>query len=370
MRERPARDQRALRGLARPAEPESDGPAWVVDRLCQEIRAALGVEQVRPIPADSAVALAAAAAGRALESEDGVVVPLLAEDRVLGCVAAEGVAGLDASGLRLVTSLGRLAAALADEAAQGDRCEAALTRLRGADRAKSDFVSTASHELRSPVAVVHGLASTLHLRSSELVPEQVRELAGALHAQSARLLGLIDQLLDLSRAESGSLAVRRRRFAARDWLASLLARLDPDVSDKVEIRIDPRLELETDPDALERVVGNLVVNAVRHGRPPVVVRVVDTCDFRLVVEDAGDGIDPALAGEVFNRFTRGEGSRQAGRGAGLGLSIARSYAEALGGSLHYEDARPHGARFVLRLDDALPAAGAVEPQRSIRAHVR
>jgi signal transduction histidine kinase len=370
MRERPARDQRALRGLARPAGPEPHGPAGVVDRLCEEVRAALGVEDVRPIPTDSAIALAAAAAGRALESGDGIVVPLLVEGRVVGCVAADGVSGLGPSGLGLLTALGRLAAMLADEAEEDDRLEAALTRLRRADRAKSDFVSTASHELRSPVAVVHGLASTLHLRAAELVPEQVRELTGALHAQSARLLELIDQLLDLSRAESGALAVRPRRFSAREWLESLLVRLDPDVSDKVEIRIDPRLELEIDPDALERVVGNLVVNAARHGRPPVVVRVGDAGGFCLIVEDTGDGVEPGLVGEVFNRFTRGEASRQSRRGAGLGLSIARSYAEALGGSLHYEDAEPHGARFVVRLDDALPAAGDGEQERSVRVRVR
>ena len=114
--------------------------------------------------------------------------------------------------------------------------------------------------------------------------------------------------------------------------------------------IDPTIEMVTDPDAFERVVSNLVVNALRYGRPPVVVRVRAKDAFRLEVEDRGVGVDPELVPQLFDRFTRGRHERSAGlAGAGLGLAIASSFANALGGDLRYEAVPSSGARFVLRL---------------------
>ena len=101
-----------------------------------------------------------------------------------------------------------------------------------------------------------------------------------------------------------------------------------------------------DPDALERVLSNLIVNALRYGAPPVRVSAEGAGSTRIVVADAGAGVPEELQPRLFDRFTRG---RRDVAGSGLGLSIARSYAELLGGRLRYEHAVPHGARFSLTL---------------------
>jgi signal transduction histidine kinase len=104
-----------------------------------------------------------------------------------------------------------------------------------------------------------------------------------------------------------------------------------------------------DRTVLERVVGNLVTNALRYGAPPIrIVARQDDTHLRLSVQDNGDGIDPEFVPSLFDRFQRSDKARQSGTGAGLGLSIARLYARAHGGDLVYEpDA--DGARFDLVL---------------------
>jgi signal transduction histidine kinase len=118
----------------------------------------------------------------------------------------------------------------------------------------------------------------------------------------------------------------------------------------VRIDVDPGIELVTDPIAFERVAANLILNALRYGTPPVEVRGEGREPFRLVVEDRGEGVPAEFVPDLFERFSRSDDTRRAGiPGAGLGLSIARAYADALGGRLEYEDADPHGARFILSL---------------------
>ena len=113
----------------------------------------------------------------------------------------------------------------------------------------------------------------------------------------------------------------------------------------VRVEIPDDLEIVTDAEALDRVVGNLVTNALRHGAPPVVIHAQAGQPFRLTVRDHGTGVDPAFADRLFDRFARGGRARGS---AGLGLAIARSYAYALGGDLRYARADP-GACFELVL---------------------
>jgi len=109
-----------------------------------------------------------------------------------------------------------------------------------------------------------------------------------------------------------------------------------------------------DRNVLDRVIGNLITNAFRYGQPPVIVSAERTDNhLRVTVEDRGGGVPAAFVPDLFERFSRSEGSRAAAVGTGLGLSIARSYARAHGGDLVYEDAEPTGASFRL----VLPANG-------------
>jgi signal transduction histidine kinase len=223
---------------------------------------------------------------------------------------------------------------------------------RTVDRLTYEFVSIASHELRAPIAVVHGIAATLDARVDELPDEQVHALLGQLVVQTDRLRDLADQLLDLSRIESGGAAGPPERFDPREVLAELVPRIAGDHAADVHVLVEPGRMLVADPVAFERVAANLILNALRYGEPPVVVRAEsDPC--RLVVEDRGPGVAPEFVPRLFERFSRSDESRRsAAPGSGLGLSIAAAYANALGGELAYEPAQPSGARFTL----SLPAA--------------
>lgn len=359
----PDRLPRELRVLYEVARVVGDGPhphGEALARVTACVRDEFAFERVRFVrrrgePGDEE-ALADARVARAAVVRDGrVAVPLFVGGECTGFLVADrGGDRLDASRgeLQLLSAVGLLAGLLVAQAEQASRLERALEELRRANDLKGEFVSIASHELRSPIAVVHGIATTLHERYDDLDEEKRRALRGALLEQSARLRDLAEQLLDLSRVDAGRLRLDSRPFRPREAVESLLPRVAADRLDDVEVELDPRVELVCDPAAFERIVGNLLANALKYGQPPVLVRGRDGDGyFRLAVEDRGPGVEPALVPELFDSFTRGEDARRKGTiGAGLGLAIARRYAEALGGELLYERGREGGARFVLVLE--------------------
>lgn len=235
--------------------------------------------------------------------------------------------------------------------ADQDESAAALERLQQLDERRSRFVTLAAHELRAPATVIHGISTTLAQRDG-LDARQVALLHDLLHEQTGRLVQLMDQLLDLSRLDEGAVPIERRRVRLRERIERLVAATAGSRAGEVEIRVDPELQASVDPNALDRIVGNLVSNALRYGHAPVCVA-ADRSDrhVRLTVEDRGPGVSPAFQPRLFERFAR---DTDASGGAGLGLSIAQQYAVAHGGQILYERGDPHGARFRV----VLPAAAA------------
>jgi signal transduction histidine kinase len=228
--------------------------------------------------------------------------------------------------------------------------ENVLSELVESDTLRNEFVALASHELRTPISVVHGIAATLHLRGDELQSEQIHELQEVLFEQTGRLRDLADQLLDLSRIDSQPLRVEPEPFHPRERLDELLPRIAAGRLDEIDVKVDPEHEVTTDAVAFERVAANLILNALRYGRPPVEVKAEHNHEYRLVVEDRGDGVAPEFVPRLFERFSRSDEVRRKGApGAGLGLAIASAYARAVGGRLRYERARPRGARFTFTL---------------------
>ena len=232
--------------------------------------------------------------------------------------------------------------------------EARLAEFERLDELKSQFISLASHELRTPIAVVHGIAATLHLRGDELSGDQLHELRGTMYSQSCRLAELTEQLLDLSRLDAQAMVLNPERFRPRERIEELLTRIAPDRMDEVEVGVEPRLEVVTDPHAFERVVANLLTNALKYGAPPVEVRTHPREIIELIVEDHGPGIPDEFVPLLFERFSQAEPTTVNRQGAGLGLAIAKSFAAALGGDLRYEPA-PSGARFYFDLPRELAA---------------
>jgi two-component system sensor histidine kinase MtrB len=271
--------------------------------------------------------------------------PLITRDRALGVIHAGTLHPrkfTDEEAELLLFVAQRIALGIERVQVQED-----LVRL---DRTKSDFIAVASHELRNPVTVVRGIAETLHLRGPGLTPDEDTELKQMLYAETVRLAELVDQLLDLSRLDANAIRVRPRRFSVRKRLDQLLLAAAGDGASSVQVRVPSELEAVVDPDVFDRVVSNLIANAVRYGGPPVTVAAEQRdSHLRVTVEDRGTGVPDDFVEHLFDRFSRTGGSGGADGGAGLGLAIAQSFATAHGGCVLYEAAEPRGARFQLVL---------------------
>jgi signal transduction histidine kinase len=275
-----------------------------------------------------------------------LVLPLLSQERCIGFLTADHGGEpfeLDSSAAELLRTIGALVASFLESAL-------AQKELRRLDELKTNFIALASHELRTPAAVIYGIGATLHLRGSELNDQQLTDLRRALYDQSERLSRLVDQLLDLSRLEAKAIRIRPESIRVRSRVEELVASLVPERAASIELIMPAELEAISDLDAFDRIVSNLITNALRYGEPPVRIQAErQDRHFRLAVEDSGSGVNPEFVPELFERFTRSEESARSAQGAGLGLSIAQSFARAQGGDLIYKPIQPSGARFELVL---------------------
>jgi signal transduction histidine kinase len=238
---------------------------------------------------------------------------------------------------------------VADRAAIGiDRARVHSEILR-LDQMKLNFVAVASHELRGPAAALYGAAITLRERGDTLSADTRALLEQTIFEQAERLRRLTEQLLDLSKIDAKAIPIMPRNvgvFGVIDEVVDAVGR------EGVSIDVPRELEAVADPLVVERVVTNLLVNALSYGEPPVVVRAEQRDrHLRIAVEDGGPGVAQDLIPRLFERFERGRD----GDGSGLGLAIAKAYARAHGGDLIYDPA-DRGARFELflpvRSDDA------------------
>jgi len=230
----------------------------------------------------------------------------------------------------------------------GERVAIAIERARlheelvQLDQLKLNFVAIASHELRTPATSVYGVLKTLAERGDELTPELREELLQAGVEQGERLRRLLGELLDLSRLDARAIGVEPRPVVLKAVLADVVDGVLPS-SGAVELDIPDDLAAVVDPLVLDRVISNLLANAARYGLPPIRIEAQQRDrHLRVTVEDSGPGIPEELEGRIFDRFARGKGET----GHGLGLAIARAYAQAHGGDLVY-DPRARGARFEL-----------------------
>ena len=275
-----------------------------------------------------------------------VIVPLVSDGRCLGFLTCDerGEAfSLDAAEVDLLTTFGTLIAAFLERAIEHGE-------LRRLNELKSQFAALASHELRTPVAAIYGAVRTLDAREQVLSGEQQAELRRMLSQQSKRLFELVENLLDLSRLEADSLRISPTEVDVGERLEEIVDAVF-DRNREVRIEVPGDLRAVVDVQAFDRIVSNLLSNAVRHGAPPFFVSAARTNDeLSVTIEDRGSGVAEEFVGSLFERFTRG--ATPSSEGAGLGLSIAQSYARAHGGTLTYEPAKPQGASFRL----ILPAA--------------
>jgi signal transduction histidine kinase len=243
----------------------------------------------------------------------------------------------------------RRPAELAELAASFNRMASALEELFDARR---ELVAWASHDLRTPLASMQAMVEALE----DGLGDPDRYLP-ALREQVRALSALVDDLFELSRIDAG-LVLELRDADVDELVAACVRVLEPE-ADARHVRLAARVSgpatARCAPEKVERVLFNLLTNALRHtpsdGSVAVVVEPGQT-SVRIAVEDTGDGLTPEAAGRMFERFWRGDRARTGG-GAGLGLAIARGLVEAQGGSIWAESRDGGGARVCF----TLPAAG-------------
>jgi two-component system sensor histidine kinase KdpD len=253
---------------------------------------------------------------------------------------------LPAEQLRVVTAIAVQLEALLER----DRLREE-SRLAGQERERTAIrtalLAAVSHDLRTPLAGVKAAVSSLRADDIVLPPAEQGELLEVIEDSADRLQALIDNLLDMSRLDSGVVVPVRTAVSLDDVVSRAVGGLDPD---RVRVQVPDALPMiQADAGLLERALANVVENAVRHSRSPVLVSAAQVPGAVVVrVIDQGPGVPDAQKAAIFQAFQR-LGDAPAGHGVGLGLAVARGFAEANGGTLEAEDTPGGGLTMVLTL---------------------
>jgi PAS domain S-box-containing protein len=244
------------------------------------------------------------------------------------------------------------------------RVEERTAELRHSNEMRLRFLAMISHELRTPLTSIKGFASTLLANDVSWGPEEQHEFIYTIDVEADKLTEMIDQILDLSRLETGMLRINPERARVSDVVTMTLPQLQA-------LTNDHRLMLDVPEDApalridrqrMAQVFLNLVGNAAKFSAPGTAIRLsahrVDS-GVRVDVSDEGPGIAPQDRKQVFEAFRRGNDSRvKHTKGAGLGLAICKGIVEAHGGRIWIEDGDPQARgttiSFVLPLNGTAP----------------
>ena len=252
----------------------------------------------------------------------------------------------------------QLGAALTRRRLQEGAAEAA--RLARADELRAALLAAVSHDLRTPLASIKACVTSLLADDVDWPAEAITEFCRTIDEETDRLTTLVANLLDMSRLQAGALSLHRRPVGVEEIVPAALSSLgDRARGDVVEVGVAETLpRVDADPALLERVLANLIDNALSWSPPGVPVRVEaggvpGAVHVRVV--DRGPGIPPAERDRVFLPFQR-LGDRSSGAGVGLGLAVARGFTVAMGGELTVEDTPGGGTTMVV----VLPASAGPE----------
>ncbi|HUA07103.1 MAG TPA: ATP-binding protein [Solirubrobacteraceae bacterium] len=318
--------------------------------------------QLESIGSRVAVATSAGHARVALASvpsaaPDEITVPLHARSGNAWLYLSGDVAWDQGALERVAESLGRLI----DVAVERDRVSerAAETEAsRRAEVAKTAILHAISHDLRSPLTAITTAGSALAIGA--VTDAERAELIEVIESESARLAKLVDDLLDLSRIESGAVAPQADWCDLHDVVASAAAHASGEHPIEFDLPGDLPF-VRADAAQLERVFSNLIENAVKFSPPGAPVRISGGSSSGRVavrVADRGTGIPRRYRSHVFEPFFRGRG--QAGAGSGLGLAICRGFVEANGGRIVLQTGRDTGTSFTVSFPVARQPADADE----------
>jgi len=305
--------------------------------------------------------------------------PLAIGDRVIGVLNVNRInhpQAFDQHHLQLLQVFGQHIAAVIDRAETLERLgtrarqlEADNVKLAEMNRMKDVFLSTASHELKTPLSSVIAYAELLDDNDGKLTREQSREFIARLRGEAMRLLGLIDDILDLSRLESGKLSLKPRAITLAEVADGALETVRP-MAERYGVTLQPELDRGLPPQDLDevkirQVIVNLLVNAVKFSPrgAAVVLRTRQEASFaRLEVRDEGPGVAAEAATHIFELFGQGAGEENGARGGlGIGLHLVKRLSELHGGHVGVISRPGEGSTFWVRLP-IRPAQAAAEPE--------
>lgn len=232
------------------------------------------------------------------------------------------------------------------------------------ERLRSSLLASVSHDLRTPLAVISGASSSLLESADSLKPETRHDLYQTIFDDSHRLSRLVDNLLDMTRIESGSVTVNRQLHLIEELIGSALHRMSKRLAGRqVTTRVPADLPLvPLDEVLVEQVLVNLLENVEKYtpAGSPIEISARQAEDQLIVeVADSGPGLSPGDEERVFERFYRGAAATDGRRGAGLGLAICRAIVSAHGGRIWAENRPAGGARFGF----SLPLNAAIDQNR-------
>ena len=236
--------------------------------------------------------------------------------------------------------------------------ESARARTEATLAAKRELVANVSHELRTPLSLIRGHVESLGMTADDVASERQRDYLAVVQRETENLSRLIDDLFALSTAEAGALPLNLEAVALADVVEEVASGIRAVARRERQISIVTAIAPDLPPARADRrrvvqILGNLVRNALRHTPEGGLIAVrVEARDGWIVttVEDTGGGIPTERVPHVFERFYRGDDSRdRVSGGAGLGLAIVRELVEAMGGDVSVESVIGEGSRFCFRL---------------------
>ncbi len=228
-------------------------------------------------------------------------------------------------------------------------------RLKGLDQLKSMFIANMSHELRTPLTSIIGFTKiVLKGWAGDINEEQDKQLSIVLKSANL-LLALINDIIDISKIETGKIAIKIEEFDYKDLIESLITTFELKAQKKglkLSLELPDELKIKTDKKRITQILNNLISNAIKFTDKGVVsIKVILEDDIVSVkVKDSGIGIKKEDIEKLFKPFTRVVSSKEYREGTGLGLHLSKKLAERLGGSIELESEYGKGSTFTFTLD--------------------
>ncbi len=245
--------------------------------------------------------------------------------------------------------------------AAGEKHKKALDAEKRAVELKDEFVSMVSHELRTPLTSIGGFSDTLRESWSRLPPKEVDEFLLIMRGETQHLTNLVEDILVIPRLEAGRLRLEPTTIALRDEAFEVTRLVFAGTAREVQIDIPADVRVTADPNRLRQIFRNLLENSRKYGGDQVLIAGELMGDsYKVVIADNGGGIPVEDRERIFEHFEQAVKGDARSEGVGLGLSIARKLARAMGGDLWFEPRFPTGAQFLFTVLSA-PDSDEVEP---------